>query len=197
MPPSQPITLTRDCDCLEIPSGAHTTLKSGTIVRIMQSLGGSYTISTNIGAMYRIDAEDAGALGLSAIADAPATADSGTAATLSEQSVRDALKTVFDPEIPVNIVDLGLVYSSSLARLPDGGNRIEVKMAMTAPGCGMANVLKADVEGKLSRLPGVKEVQVEIVFDPPWTPARMSDAAKLQLGLDTDYDPPDSRLRVL
>ena len=192
-PPSQPITLSRDCDCIEIPSGAHSTLKSGSVVRILQSLGGSFTVSTNTGAMVRIDAKDADALGLSSMAPAQPEAP----ASLSEESIRAALKTVFDPEIPVNIVDLGLVYSSSLTALPEGGSKIEVKMAMTAPGCGMANVLKADVEGKLARLPGVKEVQVEVVFDPPWTPARMSAAAKLQLGLDTDYDAQDPSLRVL
>ena len=192
-PPSQPITLSRDCDCIEIPSGAHSTLKSGSVVRILQSLGGSFTVSTNTGAMVRIDAKDADALGLSPAPSVPPE----SAGLLSEESVRAALKTVFDPEIPVNIVDLGLVYSSSLTALPEGGSKIEVKMAMTAPGCGMANVLKADVEGKLARLPGVKEVQVEVVFDPPWTPARMSAAAKLQLGLDTDYDAQDPSLRVL
>jgi len=159
----------------------------------MQSLGGSYTITDNIGAMFRVDAKDADALGLSSSA-APETA---APTELSEKSVRDQLKTVFDPEIPVNIVDLGLVYSCALAALAEGGTRVDAKMTMTAPGCGMANVLKADVEGKLSRIPGVKEVHVEVVFDPPWTPARMSDAAKLQLGLDTDYDPSDPRLRVL
>lgn len=191
--PSQPITLSRDCDCIEIPSGAHSTLKSGGVVRILQSLGGSYTVSTNTGAMVRIDAKDADAMGMTA----PVASESAPSAQVTEESVRAALKTVFDPEIPVNIVDLGLVYSSSLTPLSKGGSKIEVKMAMTAPGCGMANVLKADVEGKLTRLPGVKEVHVEVVFDPPWTPARMSAAAKLQLGLDTDYDPPDPNLRVL
>ncbi len=98
--------------------------------------------------------------------------------------VWDQLKTVFDPEIPVNIADLGLIYSCVTKPLEQGGNRIEIKMSMTAPGCGMGNVLKADVEGKLSQLPDVKEVNVEIVFEPPWGPERMSEAAKLQLGFD-------------
>ena len=194
MGPSQPITLKRDCECIEIPAGTRAILPAGSTVRIMQSLGGSYTISTNIGAMYRVDAKDLDALGLSAPAsDAPASVP----AELTEKIVRDQLKTIFDPEIPVNIVDLGLVYSCSVAPANEGGNKIDVRMAMTAPGCGMANVLKADVEAKLSRLPSVKEVHVEIVFDPPWTPSRMSDAAKLQLGMDTDYDSSDPNLRVL
>ena len=98
--------------------------------------------------------------------------------------VWDQLKTVFDPEIPVNIADLGLIYSCVTTPLEQGGNRIAIKMSMTAPGCGMGNVLKADVEGKLSKLPDVKEVDVEIVFEPPWGPSRMSEAAKLQLGFD-------------
>jgi len=194
MGPSQPITLKRDCECIEIPAGTRTILPAGSTVRIMQSLGGSYTVSTNIGAMYRVDAKDLDALGLSApAADVAAPAP----AALTEQAVRDQLKTIFDPEIPVNIVDLGLVYSCSIAPANEGGSKIDVRMAMTAPGCGMANVLKADVEAKLSRLPSVKEVHVEIVFDPPWTPGRMSDAAKLQLGMDMDYESSDPNLRVL
>jgi metal-sulfur cluster biosynthetic enzyme len=100
--------------------------------------------------------------------------------------VIDQLKTVFDPEIPVNIVDLGLVYGCAITALQDKDKRIDVKMSMTAPGCGMGNVLKADVEGKLSSLPQVKEVHVDIIFDPPWNPSRMSDAARLQLGLDLE-----------
>jgi metal-sulfur cluster biosynthetic enzyme len=106
------------------------------------------------------------------------------------------LKTVYDPEIPVNIVDLGLVYSCEIASLEQGGNRIHIKMSMTAPGCGMGNVLKADAESRLSRLPGVKEVHVEVVFDPPWHPGLMSDAAKLQLGFDLDYGATQASLPI-
>ena len=186
MPPSESITLSRDCDCIEIPSGTHKKLASGTAVRIMQSRGGSYTITTDLGAMYRIDAHDADALGLSG----QAHSKSSEAGPLNEQMVADELKTVFDPEIPVNIVDLGLVYSCVTTPLPEGGNRIDVKMTMTAPGCGMGNVLKSDVESKLSRLPEVKNVNVEIVFDPPWHPGLMSEAAKLALGLDLSDDSP-------
>jgi metal-sulfur cluster biosynthetic enzyme len=100
--------------------------------------------------------------------------------------VWDQLKTVYDPEIPVNIVDLGLGYSCVITPNETSGNKIEIKMAMTAPGCGMANIIKADVEGKLSRLPDVSEVHVEVVFDPPWHPGLMSQAAKLQLGFDLE-----------
>ncbi len=179
------ITLSRACEVIEIPSGTRGTLPAGAVVRIMQSLAGSYTVATDRGYMYRVEAKDADALGLSnaAMAQEPGVQEG----TFSDQMVWDQLKTVYDPEIPVNIVDLGLVYSCDIAPLELGGNRVRIKMSMTAPGCGMGNVLKADVESKLSRLPSVKEVHVEVVFDPPWHPGLMSDAAKLQLGFDLDY----------
>jgi metal-sulfur cluster biosynthetic enzyme len=113
-----------------------------------------------------------------------------TVGPLTEQMVIDQLKAVFDPEIPVNIVDLGLVYGCTITPVDDSGKRIDVKMTMTAPGCGMSNVLKKDVESKLRSLPEVKEVNVEVVFEPAWNPSRMSDAARLQLGLDLDDGPP-------
>ena len=182
---SEPITLSRACEVIEIPSGIRGTLPVGAVVRIMQSLGSGYTVATDRGYMYRVDAKDTDALGLSnaAMAQEPAIREG----PFSEQMVWDLLKTVYDPEIPVNIVDLGLVYSCVIVSLEQGGNRVHIKMSMTAPGCGMGNVLKADVESKLSRLPSVKEVHVEVVFDPPWHPGLMSDAAKLQLGFDLDY----------
>jgi len=130
-------------------------------------------------------ADDTDTLGLSNAATARASAIQE--GPFSDQTVWDQLKTVYDPEIPVNIVDLGLVYLCVIVPLEQGGNRVHIKMSMTAPGCGMGNVLKADVESKLSRLPGVKEVHVEVVLDPPWHPGLMSDAAKLQLGFDLDY----------
>jgi probable FeS assembly SUF system protein SufT len=179
------ITLSRACEVIEIPSGIRGTLPAGAVVRIMQSLGSGYTVATDRGYMLRVDAKDADALGLSdaAMAQAPAVHEGN----FSDQMVWDQLKTVYDPEIPVNIVDLGLVYSCVTTALEQGVNRVHIKMSMTAPGCGMGNVLKRDVENKVSRLPGVKEVHVEVVFDPPWHPGLMSDAAKLQLGFDLDY----------
>ncbi len=185
MSASGPITLSRACEVVEIPSGIRATLPAGAVVRIMQSLAGSHTVATDRGYMYRVEAKDTDALGLSnaATAQAPAVQEG----PFSEQMVWDQLKTVYDPEIPVNIVDLGLVYSCDIAPLEQGGNSVHIKMSMTAPGCGMGNVLKADVESKLSRLPSIKEVHVEVVFDPPWHPGLMSDAAKLQLGFDLDY----------
>jgi len=181
----EPITLSRACEVIEIPSGIRGTLPAGAVVRIMQSLGSSYTVAANRGYMYRIDARDRDALGLTN--EVPKQASAVQEGIFSEQMVWDQLKTVYDPEIPVNIVDLGLVYSCVIAPLEQGGNRVHIKMSMTAPGCGMGNVLRADVETKLSRLPGVKDVHVEVVFDPAWHPGLMSDAAKLQLGFDLDY----------
>jgi len=182
---SEPITLSRACEVIEIPSGIRATLPARAVVRIMQSLGSGYTVATDRGYMYRVDAKDMDALGLSnaATAQAPALHEGN----FSEQMVWDQLKTVYDPEIPVNIVDLGLVYSCVIASMAQGIRRVDIKMSMTAPGCGMGNVLRADVESKLLRLPGVKAVHVEVVFDPPWHPGLMSDAAKLQLGFDLDY----------
>jgi len=183
MSPQEAVRVSRTIDVTEIPSGLRNNLPEGTRVRIMQSLGGSYTVVGDHGCMYRVDAKDADALGLSAQAAAVAPAQT----EFSEQAMWDQLRLVFDPEIPVNIVDLCLIYGCEVVPLDDGAKRIDVKMTMTAPGCGMGNVLKADVENKLASLPTVKEVRAEVVFEPPWNPSRMSDAAKLQLGFDLDY----------
>jgi len=178
------IDLKRECEAIEIPSGTRRVLSTSSRVRISQFLGTSYTVVGDMGCMFRIDAKDADALGLTPpAADETKTSDG----VFAEPMVWAQLKTVYDPEIPVNIVDLGLIYSCEITAQELGGKKIDVKMSMTAPGCGMGNVLKADVEGKLARLPEVKEVHVEVVFDPPWSPARMSEAAKLQLGFDLDY----------
>lgn len=188
------ITLQRACDVIEIPSGIRGSLPQGSVVRIMQSLGSSYTVTGGqYGAMYRIDARDADALGL----PTPEAASASEQRPFSEQLVWDELKTVFDPEIPVNVVDLGLIYECEISPAEEDGHKLDVKMSMTAPGCGMGNVLKADVESKLARLPDVKQVNVEIVFDPPWSPALMSEAAKLQLGFDLDFGEPPPGLPVM
>lgn len=179
------IDLKRECEAIEIPSGIRRVLPLATRVRISQFLGTSYTVTSDMGCMFRIDAKDADAMGLAAPAAAQTKAPSEE--TFSEHLVWDQLKTVFDPEIPVNIVDLGLIYSCTITPIEEGGKTIDVNMSMTAPGCGMGSVLKADVESKLARLPEVKAVNVQIVFDPPWNPGRMSEAAKLQLGFDLDY----------
>jgi probable FeS assembly SUF system protein SufT len=179
------VELKRECEAIEIPSGTRRFLPAGTKVRIAQFLGTGYTVVSDFGCMYRIEARDADALGV-----APPTAQEEQAPAtsgFSEQMVWDQLKTVYDPEIPVNIADLGLIYSCEVTLLGEGSKRIDIKMSMTAPGCGMGNVLKADVESKLAKLPEVKEVNVQVVLDPPWHPGLMSEAAKLQLGFDLDY----------
>jgi probable FeS assembly SUF system protein SufT len=177
------LTLTRDCMSTQIPSGIPFPLAAGTSVRLTQALGGSYTVMTNQGYMVRIDAKDADALGLSAEAIAATERQE-----FSEQLVWDQLRTVYDPEIPVNIVDLGLIYECKITP-QDDGQQIDLKMTMTAPGCGMADVLKNDIQRRLAGLPTVRDVRVEVVFDPPWTPVRMSEGARLQLGLDLDAAP--------
>jgi probable FeS assembly SUF system protein SufT len=177
------IELRRECKAVEIPSGIERVLPAGSLVRISQFLGTGYTVVSDVGYMCRIDASDADALGLTPSQTTESAAAQGP---FNEQAVWDQLKTIYDPEIPVNIVELGLIYSCDITSLNDGGKKIDIKMTMTAPGCGMGNVLKADVERKLAGLPEVKEVIVQVVFDPPWHPGRMSEAAKLQLGLDLD-----------
>ena len=177
------IELRRDCEVIAVPSGMKQTLPAGTPVRIMQTRGGAFTVSNDIHAIFRIDGSDADALGLAP----PSSSTQNLEGPLTDDMVWKALKSVYDPELPVNVVDLGLIYSCSITNTEQDGKSIAVRMAMTSPGCGMSNVLKADVESKLSRLPGVKEVHVEVVFDPPWHPGLMSDAAKLQLGFDLDY----------
>lgn len=179
---SSVIALTRDCEATEVPYGGVQVLPAGTKVRVTQSLGGTYTVATEQGSMMRIEAKNADALGLMPESQATQAAP----VQFSEKLVWDQLKTVFDPEIPVNVVDLGLIYSCQITPAEDGGHKIAIQMSMTAPGCGMGDVLRADIERKLSQLPDVREVHAQIVFDPPWHPGRMSDAAKLQLGLDLD-----------
>jgi hypothetical protein len=180
-----PITLSRAREVIEIPSGMRATLPAGAVVRIMQSLGSGHTVATDRGYMYRVDAKDTNALGLSnaATAQAPQVHDGN----FSEQMVSGSVEDRVRPG------DSGQYRGSGSGLLvrdcaqEEGGNRIQIKMSMTAPGCGMGNVLKADVESRLSRLPSVKEVHVEVVFDPPWHPGLMSDTAKLQFGFDLDY----------
>jgi probable FeS assembly SUF system protein SufT len=153
-------------------------LPAGIRVTITQTLGGHFTVTTEDGALLRIADKDADALGAQAAAS-PAPMVEGP---FEEERVWEQLRTVFDPEIPVNLVDLGLIYRCQAVPLPEGGQRVEIAMSMTAPGCGMGDVLKEDVRRKVQSVPGVREVEVEVVWDPPWDAGRMSDAARLQLG---------------
>ena len=182
MKTNEPIILSRDCEAIQIPSGQKVKLPAGSRVTVTQSLGGSYTVTTDQGYLVRIANKDADAIGEEAEASQAERLTAAAGPADLEKLVWDQLKTCFDPEIPVNIVDLGLVYHCQVTPLPDGGNKVDVKFTLTAPGCGMGQVLKGDMESKILSLSGVKDVDVEVVFDPPWDPSKMSDAAKLQLG---------------
>ena len=176
--PVEFIELKRDCEAVQIPNGNKVVLPKGTQGRIMQSLGGAYTIVTDYGEMVRIAGENGDAIGKPVI-QGP-TIDPNK--PLSNQ-VWDQLKTCYDPEIPINIVELGLVYDMKIIPLEDKTNRVEIKMTLTAPGCGMGEALQRDAQAKIERLPGVREAAIELVWEPPWDQSKMSEAAKLQLGL--------------
>jgi len=180
---SEPVALIRDLEVVEIPAGTKATLPAGAHVMVTQTLGGNYTVMTVDGYLFRVDGKDADALGHVVKAADPRLAASAADGPVDKELVWDQLRTVYDPEIPVNIVDLGLVYKCEISPLPTGGNRIDIDMTMTAPGCGMGEYLKSDVEEKLGNVPGVKAVNVEIVWEPVWDRDRMSEAAKLQLGM--------------
>jgi len=174
----------RDVDASVIPVGTRVTLQKGEQAFITQSLGGSYTVVVN-GNMFRIEGKDADALGLEKVTK-PA-ADSGAPATLEqvEKEVWDQLRSCYDPEIPVNIVDLGLIYDCEVQPLTPGSDnfRASVKMTLTAPGCGMGPVLQQDVQNKLLSIENVDDVTVELVWEPQWNQGMMTEAARLQLGL--------------
>lgn len=175
------IKLSRDVLAAQVPSGEEVSLPEGMEVRITQALGGSYTIIAQNGQMLRIGGQDADALGKEALPPIPSEID-GKPRTIEEQAW-DWLKTCYDPEISVNIVDLGLIYDCKVYAIDEKTNRIEVKMTLTAPGCGMGDVLKVEAESKLKRIPGVTEAKVEVVWDPPWDRSKMSEAAQLHLGM--------------
>jgi probable FeS assembly SUF system protein SufT len=172
------VVLNRDIPAILIPDGEPVELPAGTHLRITQALGGSYTVMSDYGQMFRVDAAHAEALGK----EAPAATETGAAGTLEDQ-VWGQLKSCYDPEIPVNIVDLGLVYDCTLEDAAEGGRRVLIKMTLTAPGCGMGGVLAEDVKQRLESLPEVTEATVELVFDPPWNQNMMTEAARLELGL--------------
>lgn len=174
------ISFTRDCKATMIPSGTQGKIIAGERGIITQSLGGSYTVAVN-GNLYRIEGADADAIGKKAVVAEKEEAQNGQ--EVDERAVWDAMKTCYDPEIPVNIVDLGLIYSCDFSKTESGESLVDVSMTLTAPGCGMGPILQQEVEQKLLGIPGVSEVQVNLVWDPPWGQDMMSEAARLQLGL--------------
>jgi probable FeS assembly SUF system protein SufT len=178
---NEPITLTRDVEAAMIPVGNSVTLQKGQQALITQSLGGSYTVIVN-GNMFRIAGHDSDALGIQPTAK-PVNTGAAVSQEQLEKEIWNQLRSCYDPEIPVNIVDLGLIYDCHLTPLTPGTHRVDVKMTLTAPGCGMGPMLAQDVQNKVLGLEGVDDVAVELVWDPPWNQGMMTEAAKLQLGL--------------
>lgn len=176
------VSLTRDCEAVLIPAGTQVTLPAGQQVTITQALGGSYTCYVE-GSLVRIDSKDADALGKSLQETSADSAELTGDGTVDEKLVWEQLATCYDPEIPINIVELGLIYECAIVPLPEGGNRIDIKMTLTAPGCGMGAILQADVANKVKSVPNVTDVNVELVFEPQWDQSRMTEAARLQAGL--------------
>ncbi len=174
-----PVVISRDITATTVPAGEQIQLNSGGEVEIFQQLGNSVTVLTQMGTLLRVDGADADALGLERVLAPNAEGNEA----YSPDHVIAALRGVYDPEIPVNIVDLGLVYRCDEVPLDDGRRRIEIDMTMTAPGCGMGDVLTADAERAVGAIPGVDEVIVTLVWSPPWDMSKMSEETRLELGL--------------
>lgn len=174
------ITLKRDVIGVLIPQGTRVELPEGASAKLTQALGGSFTIQVE-GHLFRIDGKDADSLGME-LPDGPEVPENATDKEI-EAAAWKQLKTCYDPEIPVNIVDLGLIYSCEIVPTDAGGRRASVRMTLTAPGCGMGDILVADVKAKVEALPTVDEVDVELTFDPPWTQDMMSEEARLMTGM--------------
>lgn len=175
----QTVSLTRDVIGVLIPAGTRVELPAAADATITQALGGSFTVEVQ-GHLFRIDGKDADALGFQPTDEVVIAADASEEEVAA--AVRKQLETVYDPEIPINIVELGLIYDSRLEPADDNGWKLFVVMTLTAPGCGMGDVLVSDVKTKALQVPLVREAEVELTFDPPWSQAMMSDAAKLQAG---------------
>lgn len=175
----KPVLLSRDIIAMTVPGGNEVQLNEGGEVEIFQQLGNSITLLTQMGTLLRIDGSDADAVGL----EAPVVPNASGDEPFDPGHVIQALKNVYDPEIPVNIVDLGLVYRCDEVPLPGDKRRIEVDMTMTAPGCGMGDVLSEDAQRAVQAIPGVDEVEVTLVWQPPWDMSRMTEETRLELGL--------------
>jgi probable FeS assembly SUF system protein SufT len=182
------VTVTKDAKAITIPYGTETLLFKDEKVYITQTLGGSFTVQRDNGQLVRIDGRDADALGKQVPEESKVfKIEYGDETPRDdkeiEKDVWTQLKTCYDPEIPVDIVELGLIYSCKITPHPKGGKKVDVVMTLTAPGCGMSTVLKTEIEQKLSRIQGVKEAYVDVTFDPPWNQSLMTEAARLQLGM--------------
>ncbi|MCO4812131.1 MAG: putative Fe-S cluster assembly protein SufT [Gammaproteobacteria bacterium] len=177
---NEPVNLIRDVSAIIIPAGEAVTLHEGTEGFITQALGGSFTVYVE-GNLFRISGADADALGKEPVPP-PAIPENATDKDI-ESVIWEQLKTCYDPEIPVDIVNLGLIYRCDIAPLGDGQRSVSVDMTLTAPGCGMGEVLVQDAREKIAVIPTVSDVTVELVFDPPWNVGMMTDEARLQTGL--------------
>ena len=177
---SEPVRFERDCAAVLVPQGDEVTLPAGTVGYITQSLGGSWTVFVE-GNLMRIAGKDADAIGKEP--PLPIDLPEGASDEDVEALVWRQLRTCFDPEIPVNIVELGLVYSAEVATREDGQRMVDVRMTLTAPACGMGEILVDDVRSKIEMIPTVAEADVELVFDPPWNRSMMSDVARLETGM--------------
>jgi probable FeS assembly SUF system protein SufT len=179
----EPIKLTRDCQVVAVPAGHTLMLPQGTEVMITQSLGGSYTLMVpSYGGLFRLSNRDSDAIGKETRPEGAVAQGQALTGDALENEVWQTLKTCFDPEIPVNIVDLGLIYDMQISQLSDG-SRIDVKMTLTAQGCGMGGSIAADARNKLLDLPGVVEADVQVVWEPPWTPEKISPEGRTLLGI--------------
>jgi probable FeS assembly SUF system protein SufT len=180
----EPIKLTRDCQVVAVPAGHTLMLPQGTEVMITQSLGGSHTLLVpSYGGLFRLASRDVDAIGIQTTPDeTPASSGQALSGEELEKEVWQALKTCFDPEIPVNIVDLGLIYGMDVTQLPEGA-RVDVKMTLTAQGCGMGASIAGDARNKILDLPGVVEADVQVVWDPVWTPEKISAEGRALLGI--------------
>ena len=177
---SEKILLERNVKAFLIPSGDKVTLQKGESVSITQALGGSYTVMLN-GNLFKLDGDDADAIGKETLQTIVSPSDDNKK-EVSEQQVWDQLRTVYDPEIPVNIVDLGLIYNCKLTKLKEG-TKVDIQMTLTAPGCGMGPVITAEAQQKVHGIPGVTAINVELVWEPLWNRDMMSETALLQLGI--------------
>jgi probable FeS assembly SUF system protein SufT len=178
--PTKGFTIPRDCEVTIVPAGHRQMLAQGERVTLLQALGGTATVKTRAGEMARLSRADSIEFGF---IDAPDAPEVPSDAPFSIDRVWEAATTVFDPEIPVDIVELGLVYRVDAEQLPSGGWRVEVDMSVTAPFCGMGDILRQDLHDAVASLNGVDEVEVKLVFDPPWDASRLSDVARLELGM--------------
>lgn len=176
------VRFSRDCEAVQIPQGNTVQIPAGTAAFITQSLGGSYTLQIpSLGGLFRVAGSDADAIGMEA---SDPVGESGKTGPVTETAIWDLLKGVYDPEIPVNIVDLGLVYDMRIQDDGSGQSKVDVKMTLTAPGCGMGGPISMDAKQRIESLPGVSEATVEVVWDPPWNPQMISPEGRAKLGMD-------------